>query len=260
MQLFNHKKSKTILSVDDWTRPKDEHVHWVDGRSAKELARAWFPHGANEPKPPSGFLGLFTGVPAFSDLELTRGAPECITSLPESGGQRNHDLWVMGNAAAGSVTICVEAKADEPFDKKTIRSYYETQQAVQQKHRESGKSGKGSAVPDRIEKLLALVGGDLATWGERQYQLLTAVAGTILQAKTDGSCTAALVIHVFRTDKTDDDKIAANKRELEALLALVGLDPTKPFELQGPVQVPQTELAGPVDLYIGEVFTDLANR
>ena len=40
------KNGHNIHSVDDWLRfapPEKGESHWKDGRSAKELAKAWFP-------------------------------------------------------------------------------------------------------------------------------------------------------------------------------------------------------------------------
>ncbi|MDE0191692.1 MAG: hypothetical protein OXQ90_10085 [Gammaproteobacteria bacterium] len=35
---YVHKRNRRLTSIDDW--PKRE-VHWKDGRSARECARAW---------------------------------------------------------------------------------------------------------------------------------------------------------------------------------------------------------------------------
>lgn len=43
------KNGQLITSVDDWFRhapPKGGADHWRDGRSAKELARAWIESGS----------------------------------------------------------------------------------------------------------------------------------------------------------------------------------------------------------------------
>lgn len=41
MMLKNFNTKQVINSMDDWTRPK-KLEHWKAGRSAMELARAWF--------------------------------------------------------------------------------------------------------------------------------------------------------------------------------------------------------------------------
>ena len=36
-------------------------------------------------------------------------------AAPERGEGRNHDLWARGSADGRAFTLCVEARADEPF-------------------------------------------------------------------------------------------------------------------------------------------------
>jgi hypothetical protein len=51
-------------------------------------------------------------------------------------------------------------------------------------------------------------------------QLLTAVAGTLLEAKAQRAATAVLVIHEFRTSATDDANLQSNADDLDEFLAL----------------------------------------
>lgn len=60
------KNGQIIKTLDDWWRlapPKDPVKQWVDGRSAKETARAWT---AREASPRPEILNLLRSAPALS--------------------------------------------------------------------------------------------------------------------------------------------------------------------------------------------------
>ena len=101
-----------------WTRPKKEY-QWEPERSAMELAKAWFRQ--SETSPPEELSQLLHSSERLTTLKLLRGIPERVTSLPERGEGRNHDLWLLGWTKQEQVTICIEAKADEPFGNETVR-------------------------------------------------------------------------------------------------------------------------------------------
>src|SRR5688500_11897028 len=83
-----------ICSLDDWAThaaPKGKDAHWEDGKSAKELARAWCQQGA--PRPPDEFMALLRGHPLFASVTLDEGFPEHRTSFDHYPGEpRNADL------------------------------------------------------------------------------------------------------------------------------------------------------------------------
>lgn len=96
-----------ITSWKQWTRPKRGY-QWKTGRSAMELARAWFPN--DSPTVPPEIQTLLLSHPRFEGLKLIRARPELVTRLPEPGEGRNHDLWILGKTPLEQVTICIEAK------------------------------------------------------------------------------------------------------------------------------------------------------
>ncbi len=216
-----------IRAWAEWTRPKRGY-QWKCGRSAMELARAWFP--GDILTVPSESESVLLSHSRLEGLELIRAIPELVTALPERGEGRNHDLWILGKTPAESVTICIEAKADEPFGNYTVAEYRE----VALKRRRSGVSTR---APERIEALLKMVEGDTQAWEPVRYQLLAALCGTILQAKADSSQLAVFLVHEFHTDKTDDDKLGRNKDDFELFLDVLGLDPASEGHLTGPVLV-----------------------
>lgn len=111
MKILN-RAGEAILSMEQWTRPKKEH-HWAESRSAMELARAWCP--ASGPACPAAISQLLSSHAWTRDLQLEEVRPEHVTPLPERGEGRNHDLWARGSADGRAFTLCVEARADEPF-------------------------------------------------------------------------------------------------------------------------------------------------
>ncbi len=227
-----------IANWEMWTRPKKDY-QWEPERSAMELAKAWFRQSAVSP--PDELVQLLNSSSRLTDLQFLRGIPEYVTSLPERGEGRNHDLWIIGRTTQEQVTICIEAKADEPFGNETVADYRRSTN----KRRESGKSTR---VPERISKLLSLVPAGDNRWDNIRYQLLTAICGTAIQARRDGSALAVFVVHEFHTCKTTTDNIRANAEDFNAFMAVItdSHEPVITGTLYGPITV------GGVDCLIGK--------
>lgn len=154
-----------ITNWESWTRPKKDY-QWAPGRSAMELAKAWF--SESKISIPRELEELFNSLARLNGFRLLRGIPEKVTSLPERGEGRNHDLVLQGKTSAEFFTVCIEAKADETFGNETVGSY----RAAAIKSKESDIPTR---VPERIEKLLSFVPGAQSKWDNIRYQLLTAL-------------------------------------------------------------------------------------
>jgi len=205
-----------ITCWQEWTRPKKEY-QWKSGRSAMELARSWFRNEYSSP--PLELLSLFRSNARFDGLRFITGTPELVTLLPERGEGRNHDLALKGCIIDESVTMCIEAKADEPFGNASVVEYWRS--AINRREK-----GVSTRAPERIEALLSMVDPmnrpvNESPWLHVRYQLLTALCGTILQGRTDGSPLSVFVIHEFQTDETSPLKQAQNHLELERFLSIV---------------------------------------
>ncbi len=215
-----------------------------------ELARSWF--RSPSPSPPGELRALFSSHPRLTDLELLSGTPELVTPLPERGEGRNHDLHLICRTANEQVTVCVEAKADEPFGNETIGEYWSRSMARRDQ-------GVRTRAPERIEALLSMVDSEGNTseseWKAIRYQLLTAVCGTVIQAQIDNSDVAALVIHEFKTGQTIEEKHHQNQLELDYLVSLLaGTTVTVEAEkIFGPYKI------GICGLIIGKFTTFIAN-
>lgn len=230
-----------VTGVENWPRPKQER-HWKDGRSAKELAKAWFRDGNLEV--PAELEAFLKANPVTESVQIIEGVPELVTQLPVRGEGRNHDLWLKGKKDGESVTICIEAKADEAFGEQTIAEY----RAAALRRRERGET---TNVPERISALIEKSGIPENTWSNIRYQLLTAMVGTLIQAAADDSSTAILLIHEFRTHLTSEENLKRNQRDLDEFARIV---------LGEPATVENGTLLGPVDFgniqfYIGKVTT-----
>lgn len=95
--------------------------------------------------------------------------------------------------------VGIEAKAGETLGERTINKL-ETARASQAR-------GKSTNVPARIDDLLrGLFGRSLdedPSLGQLRYQLLTAAAGTLVEATKRGAACAFLVVHDFSPAASD---------------------------------------------------------
>ena len=243
---------KVIESVDDWFEvapPKKGLKHWVDGRSAKELAKAWFPSSGSPQLPPE-FDALLQSRPETQGIEAERGEPERVTRFDGFRGEgRNADLVLWGHGPnVGKVLVSVEAKADEAFGE--VAGEY-ANDTIAKKPR--------SNVPDRLELLCQGIFGTSrnATLDALRYQLFTGVAGALAEGSTDGYRADAVlfVVHEF-TSVVDPVKQKQNADDLDAFVdALPGGQTPKvtPGQLVGPFSVPGNQhFAGTDALFIGK--------
>ncbi|MFN8150291.1 MAG: hypothetical protein U0R24_04075 [Solirubrobacterales bacterium] len=202
-----------ITSLEDWREvgaPAGGDRHWVDSRSAKELAKAWLSGDAA-----SRVIALLSLWPELAGLRLNRAIAEKKTAFDDiPRGPRNHDLLVIGETAAEPLVIGVEGKADEPFDRKLG----EWQAAALART-------PNSEAPRRLERLTKLFfdttlsedSGDppLARLG---YQLVSALAGTLADAKAVGAARAVLLVQEFCTELTDPNKQHENQAAFDAFI------------------------------------------
>jgi hypothetical protein len=234
-----------------WTRPKKDY-QWRAGRSAMELARAWFV--APTPTCPREVADLLASHPRTTALQLIQGIPEHVTSLPERGEGRNHDLLLLADGENGRTVISIEAKVDEAFGE-TIGTYWAT----------AKRSTVPTRAPERIEALLSMAFGvsarpDSDPWRRLRYQLLTAVTGTAIEAARGQAAAAVVIVHEFRTDSADHDNVAVNTEDFQGFVgALVGLAPDEVVDgrLYGPASfAPSAHLKRGVDVFIGKAVFD----
>ncbi len=255
------KNGIEILSLKDWelrAGPKS-HDHWVDDRSAKEVARAWL--GLNGPEIPGEVQKTLASHPAFSSVHEWVAEPEAKLSFDSFPGEpRNTDLVVYAKDTFGQFLVAVEAKADEPFGETVPDALASAVERYVQNSRSNGVT--------RIQQLaVALLGPRLnrePSLTDIRYQLLTATAGTLCKAAEKGVDRAVLLIHEFVTVKTSDEKHDENARDLNHFVARLShgaVTSVQPEHLYGPFTVPGAPLLSTkVDLFVGKATRNLRRR
>lgn len=267
---------KPIRCFADWAEfalpPERMRRHWKKGRSAFELGREWVP--GTSPEVPESLMRLLDSHEATRGIRFHAGKTECETPLPFSTrGPRCHDLALYGSRAGYSVTVCIEAKADESFGETVANEL------------KSAMKRPGSAFPLRFDWLCrSLLGcAGFVNFSELvlssavahlRYQLFSAVAGTLLEAANQRSRLAVFVVHEFRTSATDDRKLAENAAALHdfvaALLAHNSCDSanvvSEDRSLIGPITmcpqgIPSTvPVPTDIPLFIGKIRTDRTQK
>ena len=201
------KNGHPINSVDDWfdfAPPKKGMCHWKDGRSAKELAKAWFP----APGPisiPGEFSALLNSSNALGNVSLREAWPEVMVRFdPFRGEPRNCDLLVRGVCDRGPVMTSVEAKADETFSETIGKSY------------DAAMKRPGSNAPERMRRLArAVLGADIGEVRDLRYQLLYGTAAALSVAQQHDATIAIFVVHEFITECTKEINHRKNGADLD---------------------------------------------
>lgn len=166
--------------LDAWRRRlADPDKHWRMGYSARALATAWEDAGGFPAEIRAALDG--TDDPAFRGLELLAGFPEHEVALP--GGRRpsQNDIWLLARGSEGLVSIAVEGKVAEPFDKLVTEWLAEAS------------AGKQA----RLAFLCATLGLEVEQVTSIRYQLLHRAASAILEARRFTCTRAVMLVHSF---------------------------------------------------------------
>lgn len=248
------KNDETLSTLDEWKKlggPKSES-QWVDGRSAKEAAKAWL--AGSGVSLPDEVAKVLAAHPSFGAVTSWTAEPEGKLCFDNFGGEpRNSDLVVHAVDSHGPYLIAVEAKADEPFGETVAATLAAALERYLQNERSNGIA--------RVQQLAQ------ALFGPRQakepsvklirYQLLTACAAAICEAERRGYTRTLMLVEEFITDKTEDDKHATNAKDLNTFLKRLSHGTVTAIhggEIVGPFAVPGKPLCeGKADLYVGKV-------
>jgi len=187
------KGSSDIQTVDDWFQlapPKKGALQWKDGRSAKELAKAWCER-KNRPSPPEEFLRLLAPLVNADPLTGADGWPEHQLPIDKFPGEPpNIDLAIVSDGLLGRTVICVEAKADEPFGEYAFAIH----DAAVKKIKQRIPTNALNRLLHLEENLLPETGLGLPGLAEIRYQLLTGTAAAIALAKMKQAPIAVFVV------------------------------------------------------------------
>ena len=211
---------------EDWgsllTKPEK---HWRTSYSAKALAYCW-QEANNFPK---SVRKVFrnSGIELFQNIELLLAFPEYKTPLP--GGRRSaqNDIFILAKGNNQLISIAVEGKVAEPFDKPIAEWKLESSK---------GKETRLKFLCDEL--LLAEDQID-----HIRYQLLHRTASAIIEAKKFNAQNALMLVHSFsQSDEWFED--------YSQFLALFGLNRITPDSL-----VFAKNISG-IDLYFSWVRGD----
>jgi len=210
-----------VSSVDDWFSkypPQRPSLHWRDGKSAKEHARAWFPPNNSGPVVPLGMDVLLLSHPLTHGMIIEKAVPEMLVTFDNrGGGRRNTDLGLLGISGINRVAVSIEAKTDEHFGNYSIDGQFRrcSQNAQQRiidlcyalfsvaRHIDIAK------LPTHLLKL--------------RYQLLFSMVATIVWALQQHANVAVLAVHEllprdlnykFR-DENDGQMRGFSRRQIE---------------------------------------------
>ena len=247
------KGGVALSCLDDWQRlggPKRAN-QWVDGRSAKEAARAWLGGAAGMP---AEVLAAVERHQAFGPVLEWTAEPEVRLPFDSFDGEpRNTDLLVFARDEYGPYLIAVEAKADESYS----ATIADTLVAATERYLKTDHSKGVARVLQLGQAILGPRQADETEIGSLRYQLLTATAGALCEGERRGCARVIVLVHEFVTDRSDDLLHQRNAKDLHSFVQRLShgkVDSVADGEICGPFRVPGAPLcANPPTLYIGKV-------
>ena len=211
------KDGQLLKTVDDWLSlaPPKRNIHWKDGRSAKENARAWI---TAAPHLQPDIAQVLSNCPDIEPLRCWSAEPEARVRMDTFGGEPpNIDLLLVAGDDQGGLVVAIEAKADEPFGKQLADQYRSAQMARR-------KNPRSKAV------------------------------ARLAEAKRRSAERAVLIVHEFQTALTAAEKLQRNADDLDRFLATALQCPRQmaPGDIVGPVPA---DAAPDLRLYVGKART-----
>ena len=169
----------------------DPEKHWRTGYSAKSLAYCWeeakgFPSSVRKALDDSPYT-------AFHDLKLAAGFPEHKVPFPPMDARPSqNDLFVLGKGTEGLVSIAVEGKVSESFDKLVAE----------------WKVPMSPGKNERLGYLCDLLQLERGALDAVRYQLLHRTASALIEADRFCAGHALMLVHSFsQTHQWFDDYV-----------------------------------------------------
>jgi hypothetical protein len=177
-------------SADAWQPLLASGHHWRTGYSARSLAHCWHDTTGLPPEVASAF----ESTPAFAGAELLLAIPEHKVPLPGVGRASQTDLWLLMRTRDALVSVAVEGKVSESFDK-TIGDWLEDA------------TDGGANRRQRLGALCELL-GIVEPTADLRYQLFHRAASAILEARRFHAAHAVLLVHSFSQEDAWYDDFA----------------------------------------------------
>jgi hypothetical protein len=201
----------------------DPEKHWKTKKSARTLAHCW---EAQDGFPPE-IEKLLKQEARFADIEPLFIFPEWKVALPPPRSRPSqNDAWVLAKESGDLISIAIEGKVDEPFDK-TVDEW-----------RVDASPGK----TERLAYLVDVLGLTTPNLDSIRYQLLHRTASAVIEAERLGAKAAAMIVHSFSPENRWFDDYAAFAK-LYGLTAEVG-------------KLVATTAKGGIPLYLGWAHGD----
>lgn len=227
--------------------PQGVIAHWVDGKSEKETAKHWV-HTIPE---------QFKNIVSEFNLKFKICSPEYVLRFDNYGGYgRNHDLLIIAeDNDTKKVLIAFESKADEAFRKTVL----EAKEDAEIEDEQNPDSMELVRIGDLRYALFKVQGEDLF---QLRYQLLTAIAGTLYEAKEQNADKAIFIVQTFISDETNWDNYRRNQDDLNSFIDQLSDGQITVIHegiLVGPIKVPGDGVFIPedMDLYIGKYSIEI---
>lgn len=173
----------------------DPEKHWARGYSARTLAHSWEDTDGFPPEV-AAVLQQSSSLQGVDPLLIF---PEWKVPLPGGTTASQNDVWVLARCVAGLVSIAIEGKVEESFDK-TVGDW-------------KARASKGKLV--RLTYLAEVLGLAQPIPDTIYYQLLHRTASAVIEAERFGTRQAAMLVHSFSPTNRWFD-------EFKAFVALFG--------------------------------------
>lgn len=151
--------------------------HWARGYSARALAHSW---EDQEGFPPE-IYALLQQHSALANTEPLLIFPEWKVPLPGGSRPSQNDAWVLARGDGGIISIAIEGKVDEPFDK-TIGEW---------------RLDTTPSKEIRLQFLLDVLGLSSPIAETIRYQLLHRAASAVIEAERFHASHAVMLVHSF---------------------------------------------------------------
>jgi len=155
----------------------DPEKHWARGYSARSLAHAW----ENADGFPPEVATVLEQSPALEGIEPLLIFPEWKVPLLGGNTASQNDAWVLAKCNAGLVSVAIEGKVEESFDK-VVGKW-------------KAKASKGKLM--RLTYVAEVLGLSDSIPDTVYYQLLHRTASAVIEAERFGATQAAMLIHSF---------------------------------------------------------------
>lgn len=174
----------------DWRRLlADPVIHWKRTKSAFECAVSWEAAKQNTRGLPNSVADILDTHELTKGTSLLIALPEHKVELEGGGHPSQNDVWALLRTQSSTVSMAVEAKSGEPFDKYVADWIRDA----------SGQSGK----PKRLAALKQILGIGKANFEGIRYQLLHRTASPLLEAVRFNASAAVLLIQSFGGEKDE---------------------------------------------------------